>query len=108
MTLRLIADSIRHIRNKIWNRVELVDSSSTFETRANETVNLITAWTRYQTTPRLRDLVQEIYRIWTIEKLDELFGCIPDDPRVSLRDVIGRVHRYKEAGDSMRNLFEEP
>jgi hypothetical protein len=101
-TLRLAITSLRQLRQKISNRGKLVDSASVFEDRANEAVKLITAWTKHQTTTRLRDIVEGIHRLWMIERLDELLSCIPNnlmDPglRTSLQNMIRKVARYKEA-----------
>jgi hypothetical protein len=101
-TLRLAIASLRQFRKKISNRGELVNSASVFENRANEAVKLFTAWTKHQTTTRLRDTVEGVHRVWMIETLDELLNCIPNnlmDPnlRTSLHNISRKVARYKEA-----------
>lgn len=80
----------------------MVDSSSKFEDRANGAIKVITAWTKRQTTARLRDIVEAIHGLWTVERLDELLHCIPNnlmDPGLSdsLHNMIRKVARYNEA-----------
>ncbi|RGP62435.1 heterokaryon incompatibility [Fusarium sporotrichioides] len=101
-TLRQAVSSLRQLREKISNRRELMNSASVFEDMANKAVKLITAWTKHQTTARLRDIVEGIHKIWMIERLDELLNYIPNnlmDPnlRSSLHNIIRKVARYKEA-----------
>ncbi|KAG5791733.1 hypothetical protein H9Q69_009218 [Fusarium xylarioides] len=101
-TLKLAVTSLRQLRRKMQNRTEFTDLISTFETRANEVVKLVVAWTKHQTTIRLQDLVEGIHNIWMIDRLDELLGRIPNtlmspNLRTSLRNIISKVARYKEA-----------
>ncbi|KAH7184574.1 uncharacterized protein B0J16DRAFT_319377 [Fusarium flagelliforme] len=101
-TLSLAITSLRQLRKKISSRGGLVNSASSFEDRANGAIKLITAWTKHQTTSRLRDIVEAIHELWTIERLEELLHCIPNnlmDPglRSSLHNMIRKVARYKEA-----------
>jgi hypothetical protein len=101
-TLRQAVASLRQLREKISNRRELMNSASVFEDMANKAVKLITAWTKHQTTARLRDIVEGIHRIWMIERLDELLNYIPNNLmnpnlRSSLHNIIRKVARYKEA-----------
>ncbi|KAJ4248096.1 hypothetical protein NW762_012866 [Fusarium torreyae] len=101
-TLRLATASLRQLREKILDRAGLMDAASIFEARADEAVKLVNAWNKHQTTIRLRDLVEGIHKMWMIDRLHELLDCIPNslmDPnlRTSLRHIIGKVARYKEA-----------
>ncbi|KAF4418687.1 arginine N-methyltransferase 2 protein [Fusarium austroafricanum] len=99
---RLEDTSLRQLREKISNRGELVTTASAFENRANEAVKLISAWTKHQTTIRLRDIVEGFHKVWMIDRLNELLDCIPNnlmdpDLRISLHNIIGKVARYKVA-----------
>ncbi|SCO54115.1 uncharacterized protein FFNC_15342 [Fusarium fujikuroi] len=101
-TLQLAVASIRTLHQEISSRAGLVNSATAFESKANEVVKLIAAWTKHQTPIRLKDIVEGIHELWMIERLDELFDCIPNnlmDPnlRTSLQNIIGKVARYKEA-----------
>lgn len=101
-TIKLTVTSLRQLNGKMQNSTEFTDLVSTFETRANEVVKLVVGRTKHQTTIRLRDLVEGIHNIWVISRLDELLGRIPNtlmspNLRISLRNVISKVARYKEA-----------
>ncbi|KAH7231274.1 uncharacterized protein BKA55DRAFT_598563 [Fusarium redolens] len=101
-TLSQTVDALRKLHRKQLDPRDLVESASTFEVRANEAVKLITAWTKHQTTTRLRELVKGVHKMWTTNKLHELLYCIPNnliDPslRISLYNIICKVARYREA-----------
>jgi hypothetical protein len=111
-TLSLAITSLRQLRKKISNRGGLIDSASKFEDRANGAIKLITAWTKHQTTARLRDIVEAIHGLWMIERFDELLNCIPNnlmDPglRASLHNMIRKVARYKEAARYLYRLAKK-
>ena len=70
--------------------------------KAKTTMKLADTWAKYQTMARLKDLVEEIYRLKRLGDIQSLLNTIPNriwDPssRINLLNIINKVARYREA-----------
>ncbi|KAJ8109808.1 hypothetical protein OPT61_g7190 [Boeremia exigua] len=73
-----------------------------FTERAKEVIRLIDLWAKHQTGEELESLVEGIYRLKQIERLQALLDSIPNramDPssRKNLFNIVSKVSRYREA-----------
>src|SRR5206468_2760335 len=98
--LQAALGSLRQLGKKELGKQLLLSTS--FAEKAKEVMKLADAWAKHQTTPRLKDLVEGVYRLRRVGDIQALLDTIPNramDPsaRRNLYNIVSKVARYREA-----------
>jgi hypothetical protein len=97
----ILEEVVRYFRQLDNERLDRLPVAL-FVGRAKDVMKLADSWVKHQTQPKLEDLIEGIYRLKQVGRLQALLDMIPNrtmcpSSRQNLINIVSKVSRYREA-----------
>lgn len=102
-------EGTRQIHPQKLIQFNLEESLSLFKAESKSVIQSVNEWSNYRVSSRLNDIVEKMYRLNNVHRLQQLLHLIPSGPTkvikqaaftATLLNIIRKVSRYKEGGAS--------